>query len=127
MGKLIRKKTPEQRKKTRDKLTPARDESQEGGAQDMASAAEDKPAVARPPAPRTPVAPKDDTPRGPQFWVASVQFLREVKVELKKVTWPSRKQAIGTTLVVLVFVMILSIYLGATDLSLSYIVKMLLG
>jgi hypothetical protein len=30
-----------------------------------------------------------------------IQFLREVKVELKKVTWPSRKQTMGSTVVVL--------------------------
>jgi preprotein translocase subunit SecE len=29
-----------------------------------------------------------------------IQFLREVKVELKKVTWPSRKQTVGSTVVV---------------------------
>ena len=31
----------------------------------------------------------------------TAQFLREVKVELKKVTWPSRKQTIGSTVVVI--------------------------
>ena len=31
-----------------------------------------------------------------------LQFLREVKVELKKVVWPSRKQTIGSTVVVLI-------------------------
>ena len=34
----------------------------------------------------------------------ALQFLREVRVELKKVTWPSRKQAIGSTVVVLILV-----------------------
>ena len=47
------------------------------------------------------------------------QFLREVKIELKKVTWPSRKEAVGTTAVVLVLVAILSIYLGIVDAGLT--------
>jgi len=37
-----------------------------------------------------------------------VQFLREVKVELKKVTWPTRKQTIGSTVVVIILVLIVS-------------------
>ena len=38
------------------------------------------------------------------------QFLREVKTELKKVTWPSRKDALSGTLVVLVAVFIIAIF-----------------
>ena len=49
----------------------------------------------------------------------ALQFLREVRVELKKVTWPSRKQTIGSTVVVIVLVMILSFFLGAVDIGLS--------
>ena len=44
-----------------------------------------------------------------------IQFLREVKVELKKVTWPSRKQTLGSTLVVIILVMIISLFLGLAD------------
>ncbi len=47
------------------------------------------------------------------------QFLREVKVELRKVTWPSRKEAMGTTAVVLVLVGILALYLGLVDAGLT--------
>jgi len=49
----------------------------------------------------------------------SRQFLREVKIELKKVTWPTRKEAIGTTGVVLVLVGIISLYLGLVDAGLT--------
>ena len=54
------------------------------------------------------------------------QFLREVKVELKKVTWPSRKQTIGSTVVVIALVMIISIFLGAVDLGLSSLIRIVL-
>jgi len=55
------------------------------------------------------------------------QFLREVKVELKKVTWPSRKQAIGSTIVVLILVVIISFFLGLVDIGLSSLIKLVLG
>lgn len=52
-----------------------------------------------------------------------LQFLREVKVELKKVTWPTRKQTIGSTIVVIVLVMIISLFLGVVDIGLSSLVR----
>ena len=55
------------------------------------------------------------------------QFLREVKIELKKVTWPSRKDAIGSTSVVLIVVFIISFFLGLVDMGLSRLVKIVLG
>ena len=54
------------------------------------------------------------------------QFLREVKTELKKVTWPSRKDALSGTLVVLVAVFIIAIFLGIVDSGLSNPIKELL-
>ncbi len=55
-----------------------------------------------------------------------IQFLREVKVELKKVTWPSRKQTMGSTAVVIVLVIIISIYLGVVDFGLSGLMRVVL-
>ena len=55
------------------------------------------------------------------------QFLREVKVELKKVTWPSRKDTIGSTSVVLVLVIVISVFLALVDLGLSKLVRIVLG
>ena len=57
---------------------------------------------------------------------AAKQFLREVKTELKKVTWPSRKDTLSGTLVVLVAVFIIAIFLGIVDFWLSKLIKMLL-
>ncbi|WP_319524422.1 preprotein translocase subunit SecE [uncultured Desulfosarcina sp.] len=56
----------------------------------------------------------------------SLQFLREVKVELKKVTWPSRKQTMGSTVVVLVIVAIISLFLGVVDAGLSGLIRAVL-
>jgi preprotein translocase subunit SecE len=49
-----------------------------------------------------------------------------VKVELKKVTWPSRKQTLGSTAVVIVLVMIISLFLGLVDLTLSSLIQFVL-
>src|SRR4030042_16586 len=56
-------------------------------------------------------------------WEAVRQFLREVKTELKKVTWPSRKDTLSGTLVVLVAVFIIAIFLGIVDAGLSNLVE----
>ncbi|AOY59767.1 MULTISPECIES: preprotein translocase subunit SecE [Desulfococcus] len=55
-----------------------------------------------------------------------IQFLREAKAELKKVTWPSKKQTIGSTVVVIILVMIISLFLGVVDLALSSLIHVVL-
>jgi preprotein translocase subunit SecE len=60
------------------------------------------------------------------FLNKSIQFLREVKIELKKVTWPSRKQTIGSTVVVVILVLIVSLFLGVVDIGLSSLVRVVL-
>jgi len=57
----------------------------------------------------------------------TIKFLREVKVELKKVSWPSRKETIGSTSVVLVVVIIVAMFLGLIDIGLSRLIRIILG
>ncbi|MGD0627446.1 MAG: preprotein translocase subunit SecE [Thermodesulfobacteriota bacterium] len=61
-----------------------------------------------------------------EFWKTTKQFFREVRVELKKVTWPSRKETIASTSVVLITVVIVSFFLGIVDLGLSRLVRVFL-
>ncbi len=56
----------------------------------------------------------------------AIQFLSEVKGEVKKVTWPSKKEALGGTVVVLLVVFFMALFLGLVDLLLSKIVESLL-
>ena len=56
----------------------------------------------------------------------AIQFLSEVKGEVKKVTWPSKKGAMGGTAVVLVVVFLMAVFLGLVDVLLSKIVEALL-
>lgn len=76
---------------------------------------------------KTPKTPKK--PDGPRFgWVQkSRDYLREVLYELRKVIWPSRKETLGSTAVVLVIVIICGIYLGILDLVLSRLIRMIIG
>ena len=55
------------------------------------------------------------------------QFLREVRVELSKVTWPTRKDTIASTSVVLVIVILIAAFLGIVDLGLSKLMRLLLS
>ncbi|MCA1794157.1 MAG: preprotein translocase subunit SecE [Desulfotignum sp.] len=60
------------------------------------------------------------------YFHEAIEFLREVKVELKKVTWPTRKQTTGTTIVVILFVFVVAVFLGLFDYSLSKLVQVVL-
>ena len=54
-------------------------------------------------------------------------FVREAKAELKKVAWPTKKQVWYWTLVVIVFTLCVSIYLGVIDFVLAWFFTWLLG
>ncbi len=73
----------------------------------------------------TPVS-KPTAVKEKNFIDKGLQFLREVKVELKKVTWPSRKQTMGSTVVVLVIVTIISLFLGIVDAGLAGLIRAVL-
>lgn len=60
------------------------------------------------------------------FFRDAAQFFREVKVELQKVTFPTRQETVGSTIVVLVLTVIIAVYLGLSDWALARIVQMLL-
>lgn len=54
------------------------------------------------------------------------EFFREVKIEIKKVVYPNRDELIGSTWVVIIMVILVSLFLGTVDLGLSKIVSRLL-
>jgi preprotein translocase subunit SecE len=123
MGRLIKKK-PASKKKRSSSTVPGEDASQSttaGGVKATVVEPRKKPAPA---AQKTAGTVKTSARKG--YIGQSVQFLREVKAELKKVTWPSRKQAIGSTVVVLVLVMIVAMFLGMADMGLSALARVVL-
>lgn len=52
-------------------------------------------------------------------------FLREVRVEMTKVTWPTWEELKGQTIVVIVAVLLIAAFIGAVDLILSNTIKVL--
>ena len=52
-----------------------------------------------------------------------IAFYGDVKTELKKVTWPSKKEVYGTTLVVIITVFFFGIYLFLVDIVLKNLVS----
>ena len=57
----------------------------------------------------------------------AVEFLAEVKAEVKKVTWPTRREAMSGTAVVVFVVLIMAMFLGIVDAILSKIVQGLIN
>jgi len=55
------------------------------------------------------------------------EFLAEFRVEMKKVSWPSRKEVAASTGVVLVVVLFVSFYLGFADFVLSKLLRLMLS
>lgn len=121
MGRLHKKKDPEKKKLKKQEGPEDVSMKSTGGA---AGAVKQAAVVAKRPSAVTKAAvAKQES----NFLNKSIQFLREVKIELKKVTWPNRKQTLGTTVVVIILVMIISLFLGLVDIGLSGLIRTVLG
>ena len=59
------------------------------------------------------------------MWKRWQTFLREVRAELKKVTWPKRKEVQGTTIVVIVTCFIFGFFLWAVDVVMGQVLTWL--
>ncbi len=55
------------------------------------------------------------------------KFFRETKAELKKVSWPSKKQLIRNTLIILAFIIIVSVILSVLDMGFGALFDFVLG
>jgi preprotein translocase subunit SecE len=55
------------------------------------------------------------------------EFLQQVKAELQKVTWPTRKETYGSTVVVIVLVLMVAVFLWIIDSALSAMIQTLLN
>jgi len=61
-------------------------------------------------------------------WTSRLKsFLNDAKAELKKVTWPTRRQTLASTFVVIIISVVLAVFLGIVDLGLAKIIKLILG
>ncbi len=53
--------------------------------------------------------------------------LRDMKGEMKKVVWPTKKQLVNNTIVVFVFVAICAVFIGVLDLVFSGALRLILS
>jgi preprotein translocase subunit SecE len=61
--------------------------------------------------------------RGPNL----VSFFQESRAELRKVTWPTREQAMNLTAAVVAMTIFLAVFLGLIDTILDYVIKPIIG
>ncbi|MDD4052272.1 MAG: preprotein translocase subunit SecE [candidate division Zixibacteria bacterium] len=52
-----------------------------------------------------------------------ISFLKEVRTELTKVTWPTRGEIVGSTMVTIIVSIILSVFIGIVDFVLNQGIK----
>jgi len=53
------------------------------------------------------------------------KFLKEVNAELRKVTWPSKDEIVGSTIVTIVVSVIVALFIGIVDQALTAIIKVI--
>ncbi|MES2728477.1 MAG: preprotein translocase subunit SecE [Pseudomonadota bacterium] len=56
-----------------------------------------------------------------------IHFLRQVRAEVKKVSWPTRRETIASTIAVFIMVLISMIFLFFADQVLAFAVRFILG
>jgi preprotein translocase subunit SecE len=54
------------------------------------------------------------------------EFVQEVLLEFRRVTWPSRQELINSTVVVLALTVVVAFFLGGVDIGLSKVVQRIL-
>ncbi len=59
--------------------------------------------------------------------ISPIQFFRQVKQEVKKVTWPTRQEVTKTSVMVIILVAIATLFFFFVDQILGWIVKTILG
>ncbi len=61
------------------------------------------------------------------MWDKLTSFVKEVRAEFTKVSWPTREDLISSTGVVLAFSAVFAVFIGIFDLIISFIWGILLG
>ena len=58
-----------------------------------------------------------------RLWASVSEFLNDVRSELKKVSFPSKDETVGSTTVVIIFCIIMSLYLSMVDSFLGWLLS----
>ena len=51
-----------------------------------------------------------------QWWLSTKEFFHDTQSEMKKVTWPTRNEVVGTTVVVIAATLVFALFLWGCDL-----------
>ncbi len=62
-----------------------------------------------------------------QWFNSIINFVKESYIELKKVSWLSRKEVVASTIIVIVIIVVMSLYIGAIDFVLAKLVSLFIG
>jgi preprotein translocase subunit SecE len=54
------------------------------------------------------------------------EFFHDVVVEFRRVSWPTRKEVVGSTSVVIVMVLVLAVFLAVVDHALTWLVRLMI-
>ena len=55
------------------------------------------------------------------------KFLKEVVAELRKVTWPTKDELIGSTIVTVVVSIVVAVFIGIVDRILTIVIQLIFG
>ena len=70
---------------------------------------------------------KSDKNAKPGFFARMGKWFRDMKSELKKVQWPTRKQTINNTLIVIACVIVVGIFIALFDYVAGEAIRLLIG
>jgi len=70
------------------------------------------------------LAGRDDRPRRES---AIQRFFRETIGELRKVSWPTRQEAVNMTIIVIIVMTVVSLFLWLIDLGAAHLLSLALG
>ena len=59
--------------------------------------------------------------------ISPIQFFRQVKQEVKKITWPTRKEVTRTSTMVIILVALATLFFFFVDQILGWIIQVILG
>lgn len=57
----------------------------------------------------------------------AIDFIKETRAELRHVSWPTRRQTIAFTILVVAISVVVAVYLGALDYLFTYLLRLVIG
>jgi preprotein translocase subunit SecE len=126
----MKKTEQKNKKKLRDKVSPSSGGQQSGSSETGTvnqDAKEERNRSSQAPSRREPERRRDEKSAAVKYVGIAGQFLKESRMELRKVKWPTRKELLASTAAVIILVLVISLYLGLIDFGLIKIIKSIVG